>query len=411
MKIAYVFHQDAANPAVQSGLPASSLAGLQRLGANIIPVFPLSTRPRRAVAKKLLSRFVGRRYRTDREPAYLAAAAEEFDARTADEDFDLVYTPGSEIVGALRTNRPVAFASDATFANMVDYYWDFTNLSPEYIRMGHEQEAAAIAKASLCVYSADWAAKSAINDYGADPEKVVVIPFGANIGQDNTWPEVRRWIESRPRDELRLLFVGRHWERKGGDILVHAAYCLSKLGHKVRVDVVGCPIPTRHQSLPWLHGHGLLSPRVAGDVARLHELFTRAHFVFVPSRAECYGMTFAEANAYGIPAISTDTGGVCGVVKDGYNGHLLPIDAQGPAYADLIASTFANPDHYERLCAQSFEAFARHYNWSAFCRKFVSVVVERGLAPAPRSSSVNTRLPAVARVAGRELFSAKEAWA
>ena len=410
MKIAYVFHHDAANPAVQSGLPASSLAGLQRLGANIIPVFPLASRPRRAIAKKISARLIGQRYRTDREPAFLEAASAEFEARTADEDFDLVYTPGSEIVGSLRTDRPIAFASDATFANMVDYYWDFTRLTPEYIRMGHEQEAAAIAKASLCIYAAEWAAKSAINDYGADPSKVVVIPFGANIGQDNAWPEVRTWIEARPRDQLRLLFVGRHWERKGGDILVHAAYCLAKLGHKVRVDIVGCPIPARHRNLPWLHGHGLLSPRVAGDMARLHDLFRQAHFVFVPSRAECYGMTFAEANAYGVPAISTDTGGICGVVKDGYNGHLLPLDADGPAYADLIASSFVNASHYERLCAQSFEAFARHYNWSAFCRKFVDIVVERGLAPAPRTA-YNSRLAAAARVAGRELFSAKEAWA
>ena len=410
MKIAYVFHHDAANPAVQSGLPASSLAGLQRLGANIIPVFPLAARPRRAVGKKIAARLVGQRYRTDREPAFLEAAAAEFEARTADEDFDLVYTPGSEIVGSLRTDRPIAFASDATFANMVDYYWDFTRLSPEYLRMGHEQEAAAIAKASLCIYAAEWAAKSAINDYGADPAKVVVIPFGANIGQDNTWPEVRSWIEARPRDQLRLLFVGRHWERKGGDILVHAAYCLAKLGHKVRVDIVGCPIPARHRNLPWLHGHGLLSPRVAGDMAKLHDLFTQAHFVFVPSRAECYGMTFAEANAYGVPAISTDTGGICGVVKDGYNGHLLPLDADGPAYADLIASVFANASHYDRLCAQSFEAFARHYNWSNFCRKFVDIVLERGLAPAPRAA-YNSRLAATARVAGREFFSAKEAWA
>jgi glycosyltransferase involved in cell wall biosynthesis len=411
MKIAYTFHHDAANPAVQSGLPASSLAGFKRLGASILPVFPLATRPRRAYAKKILSRLLGRRYRADREPSYLAAAAAEFSARAAEEDFDFVYTPGSEIVGHLRTDRPVTFASDATFANMLDYYWDFTNLTPEYLRMGHEQEAAALAKCSLAVYSAEWAAKSAINDYGADPAKVAVIPFGANIGQDNTWAEVRGWIEERPRDEIRLLFVGRHWDRKGGDILVHAAYCLAKLGHRVRVDIVGCPVPARHRSLPWLHGHGLLSPRVAADMARLHDFFTRAHFVFVPSRAECYGMTFAEANAYGVPAISTNTGGVCGVVKDGYNGYLLPLDAQGPAYADLIAATFSNPRHYDRLCAQSFEAFARHFNWHSFCRRFVDLVVERGISPAPRSAPVASRVAAPARAAGREMFSAKEAWA
>lgn len=409
MKIAYTFHHDAANPAVQSGLPASSLAGFQRLGARIIPVFPLSNRPRRAYGRKILARLVGQRYRADREPAFLAAAAEEFEARTVDEDYDFVFAPGSEFVGRLRTSRPVTFASDATFANMVNYYWDFTKLSPEYLRMGHEQEAAAIAKAALCVYSAEWAAKSAIQDYGADPAKVVVIPFGANIGQDNTWPEVRGWIEQRSRAELRLLFVGRHWERKGGDLVVHAAYCLAKLGHKVRVDIVGCPIPARHRSLPWLHGHGLLSPRVSADMARLHLLFTRAHFVFVPSRAECYGMTFAEANAYGVPAISTDTGGVCGVVRNGYNGHLLPVDAPGPAYADLIASTFAHPAHYERLCAQSFEAFARHYNWRSFSERFVNLVVERGLSPPPRGAG-GARKPEPAPMVRRELFSAKEAW-
>ncbi|HEY8933333.1 MAG TPA: glycosyltransferase family 4 protein [Rariglobus sp.] len=411
MKIAYTFHHDAANPAVQSGLPASSLSGLQRLGVSILPVFPLSTKPRKAYAKKIISRVTGKCYRTDREPAYLEAAASEFDIRTADKDYDFVCTPGSEIVGYLRTSKPITFCSDATFANMVDYYWDFTNLDPAYLRMGHKQEAAALARASLAVYSADWAAKSAINDYGADPAKVAVIPFGANIGKENTWPEVRRWIERRPRDEIRILFVGRHWERKGGDIVVEAAYCLAKLGHKVSVDIVGCPIPARHRALPWLRGHGLLSPRIAEHMARLHDLFTRAHFVFVPSRAEAYGMTFAEANAYGIPAISTNTGGIAGVVKNGYNGHLLGIDATPRDYADLIAASFANPAHYDRLCAQSFEAFARNHNWDAFCKRFVALAVERGLGPPPLEGARGTRFDAPPRATGRELFSAKEAWA
>jgi glycosyltransferase involved in cell wall biosynthesis len=411
MKIAYVFHHDAADPLVQSGLPASSLAGLRRVGADIVPVFPLVTRSRRAYPRKILERLLGRRYRSDREPAYLAAAAAEVDARLAHEDYDFIFTPGSEIAGSLRTKRPVVFCCDATFANMVDYYWDFTDLSPDYLRMGHEQEAASLARCSLAVYSAEWAARSAIQDYGADPAKVVVIPLGANIGQDNTWPEVRRWIRARPRDEIRLLFVGRHWERKGGDILVHAAYCLAKLGHRVRVDIVGCAVPSRHRALPWIHGHGLLSPRVALEVARLHELFTRAHFVFVPSRAECYGMTFAEANAYGVPAISTDTGGVGGVVREGYNGHLLPLDAQGPAYADLIAAAFAHPAHYERLCAQSFEAFARHYNWPAFSRRLIDLAIERGFAPPPLAAPAGPRSPGTRRALDRECFSAKEAWA
>ncbi|TSA49979.1 MAG: glycosyltransferase [Sphingobacteriales bacterium] len=39
----------------------------------------------------------------------------------------------------------------------------------------------------------------------------------------------------------------------------------------------------------------------------------------VPSRAECYGIVFAEASSYGLPSVSTDTGGVSAVVKEGVN--------------------------------------------------------------------------------------------
>ncbi len=398
MKIAYVYHLDAANPSVQSSFPSSALNGFKRYGAEVEPVFPLAAQPERALLRKLLYRLTGKHYRSDREPAFLHASAREFEARTAGRDYDFVFAPGSETVAQLRTTRPITFCADATFANMVDYYWDFTNLTADNLAKGHAQEVAALKRSALAIYSADWAAKSAINDYGADPAKVAVIPFGANHGKDNTWAQVEGWINKRPRNHIRLLFVGRHWERKGGDIVVNAAYCLSKLGHSVSLDVVGCAIPARHRALPWLLGHGLLSPRVPADSAKLHELFAGAHYVFVPSRAEAFGMIFAEANAFGVPAISTATGGIPGVVQHGHNGYLLPLDAGAEDYAELIASTFANPAHYARLCAQSFETFATTLNWDAFCRRFFELVAERGIYPAATGVSKARASRSLARV-------------
>ena len=131
MKIAYLFHCDAANPAVQSGHPASILEGLRRLGADIEPVFPLRTRVRPALPQKLCYRLGGRLHRSDRDPEYLSAAAAEFAERTAGRSFDLVFSPGSEMISHLRAPAPLTFCADATFANMVDYYWDFTRLSAD----------------------------------------------------------------------------------------------------------------------------------------------------------------------------------------------------------------------------------------------------------------------------------------
>lgn len=394
MKIAYLFHFDAADPAVQSGHPASILHGLERNGAQIQPVFPLSTRASSAITKKLYYRMGGRYYRADREPEYLEAAADEFDRRTAGKEFDFVFSPGSEMISRLRTKRPLTFCADATFANMVNYYWDFSRLSADYIRKGHEQESAALARASLAVYPSSWAAQSAIRDYGTDPAKVAIIPFGANLGRENTWEQVQAWIKLRPRDRLRLLFVGRHWERKGGDLVVDTAYCLAKLGHRVIVDIVGCEIPARHQNLPWLRGHGLLRANVPAQMAKLNTLFAGAHYVFVPSRAEAYGMTFAEASAYGVPSIATATGGISGVVENNYNGFLLPFEADAPAYADTIAGSFENKDRYERFCTQAYERFRSRLNWDFFCRRFMEEAAVRtlgaGVRPQPVASAAKS---------------------
>jgi glycosyltransferase involved in cell wall biosynthesis len=382
MKIAYVFHEDAADPAVQSGRPASLLAEFERQGVGIVRAFPLDIpASASALAKQAGYRLLGKHHRRDRDAAYLDALVERFAGRTAGREFDLVFSPGSEAISHLASPAPATFCADATFANLVDYYWDFTGLSEEYLRKGHAQEAAALGRAALAVYASEWAARSAIEDYGADPARVAVIPFGANLGADNRRAEVHSWIDARTRSPLRLLFVGRHWSRKGGDTVLATAHCLQAHGHPVAVDIVGCDVPAHHPDMPWVHRHGLLNQRHPAAMLRLRELYARAHFVFVPSQAEAFGLTFAEASAFGLPAIATRTGGIPGVVRDGHNGFLLPPGATPADYADAIVAAFADPARYRALCRQAFDEFEQRLNWRAFCRRFLELVHARlGLA-------------------------------
>ena len=48
MKIAYVFHHDAANPAIQSGRPSALLQEFDRQGHEVERIFPLPVSPARA---------------------------------------------------------------------------------------------------------------------------------------------------------------------------------------------------------------------------------------------------------------------------------------------------------------------------------------------------------------------------
>ncbi|MEJ1973906.1 MAG: glycosyltransferase family 4 protein [Lacunisphaera sp.] len=378
MKIAYVFHHDAANPAVQSGRPAALLHELARQNHEVERIFPLAAQPSNAeFAKKVGYRLLRKHHRHDRHPEYLDALASQFNARTGGRTFDLIFSPGSEVVSHLPAHLPVAYCADATFGNLVDYYWDFTGLSEEYLHQGFAQEKAALERALLAVYPSEWAARSAIEQHGADPARVAVIPFGANLGGDNRRAGIMAAIARRPADTIRLLFVGRHWQRKGGDLVIATAMCLIAHGHRVTVDVVGCDVPAEYRSAAWIRAHGLLRQTEPAEMLALRQLYAAAHFLFVPSRAEAYGLTFTEANAFGVPSIATNTGGIPAVVRNGHNGLLLPLSAQSSHYADAIVAAFSDPRRYEAMCHRAFAEFEDRLNWPAFTRKFIDLAQER----------------------------------
>jgi glycosyltransferase involved in cell wall biosynthesis len=374
IKVAYVYHLDAANPTVQSGRPASILRHMTLLGASVHPVFPMATQfSRLSTVKKALYRLAGRYYRGDREPRYLSAMAAEFTRRTRGMDYDIVFCPGSEVISHLDITRPIAFCADATFANMIDYYWDFSSLSSDYVRKGHLQEANALRRASLAIYPSDWAARSAINFYHTDPNKVAIIPFGANFGAENRRDQVHQWIAGRRFDSLRLLFVGRSWRRKGGDLVVETAQRLVQKGLRVTLDIVSDDVPRSLDRIPWITHHGFLDPGRPGTAEALGSLFRSTHFFFMPSRAEAYGMAFAEANAFGVPTIGTATGGIPSIIKDGVNGYTLPLTAGAADFADLIAGSINQRDRYQSLCRSSFGEFEKRLNWRAFCTRFLDL--------------------------------------
>src|SRR3546814_548442 len=135
---------------------------------------------------------------------------------------------------------PKCFCADATCANVVGFYDSFSKAADEYLALGHQQERKAIANCDAAIYPSDWAANSAINDYGAAPEKVHVVPFGANVTAHD--PQVvHDWITARPFDVMRVLFIGRDWKRKGGETVLRACEILRRHKVKLRLDVVGIP--------------------------------------------------------------------------------------------------------------------------------------------------------------------------
>lgn len=381
MRLAYAYHLDANRPAVQSGRPHSILTNLRGCGVEVEELFPLDENTKwQRRAHKIFCKLTGRESLSDRHEPLLRHYAQLLEGRLSGVSVDAVFCPSTLPLSYLETDLPVSFCADAPLAAMLDYYGSFSRLSTAQRELSEKLEARVLGRAALAVYPSQWAAKAAVEHYRIPAERVAVIPFGANLGANHQLPQILEAIDRRPTDVIRLLFIGKEWDRKGGKIALETAKLLRKRGFKVMLHVVGCR-PVRDET--WVKCHGLLSRSQPREREKLTDLLLSCHFMLVPSRAEAYGMVFCEANAAGLPAITTDTGGISEIVRDGCNGYKLPVAAAARDYADVIEEAFVTAGRYRELALSSFAEFESRLNWRTHCETFVAELAQRIEAQVP----------------------------
>lgn len=236
----------------------------------------------------------------------------------------------SLVVSKLKTNIPLVYLSDATYPLMWDYYW--FNVPKGVARAYEKLEKLALDKASAIVYPSHWAMSSAISDYNQSPEKTHLVHFGPNLQNEEITSHAFSYNGS-----LDLLFVGVDWERKGGKIAVDTCKWLNLNGIPSRLHIVGIK-SLNHEisSLPFVRDEGFLDKNIPEDYAKLIDLYSKSDCFILPTRAECAGICFIEASAFGLPCFSYRTGGVEDYIKDKKTGRLLPLGSSGEVFGATI---------------------------------------------------------------------------
>ena len=272
---------------------------------------------------------------------------------------------------------PVIHVSDTTFNLMETFYATFKKLGTRCLKSGEAIERAAITNSKYATVSSPWAANSIIDHYGKPPENVRTISWGCNI------PAIP-FSEVAPDPELgapcRLLFIGLDWERKGGDIVLETAALLNADGFDCRFDLIG-GLPAVHEPVPGVTLHGLLKKSEPVEFARLMKLLRDASILFLPTRQDCTPMVFAEANALGVPALASDVGGVSGVIEDGQNGLVLPMDATARDFGDAIKALWHDRPRYLAMRKTSRQAYDDRLNWAAWADGMINLVETLPLSP------------------------------
>lgn len=323
-------------------------------------------------AKRLYYKLLERRnYQTDADVRTLKAYAKQVSKKlnNSQKQIDIVFSATVNPIAYLETSHPIVFWADATFANIKDFYPIYTNLSESVIHDWNQMESLALQKTKIAIYSSDWAAQSSINDYGADPFKVKVIPFGSNVDSPFTHETIKDVIATRPTDRCKLLFLGVDWIRKGGHVAYEVAEKLNKSGLKTELTVVGCE-PMIDGVIPdFVKPLGFISKATQEGQDQISQLLMDSHFLILPTIADCTPIVFAEANSLGLPCLSTTVGGVPTMIRDGFNGQLFSPEGNISDYCDYITNLFANYKDYKNLALSAFHEYESRLNWSVAGRE------------------------------------------
>lgn len=282
-------------------------------------------------------------------------------------DFDILFAPiAAGYIPFLNIKQPIIYLNDANAVQLFNYNIMFTGfgyLSKEVTKF-LEKKTLQLAKAS--VFSNTWGAEYAINNYGIKKEKIHTIRFGANL----TVPEEINL--NKNYSSLKMLFLATRWELKGGDIALEAFRILKSKGYNVKFKIVGCnPDIEKDEDIEIIP---FIDKNKPEGLKELHNILMESHLMIMPTRNDCSPIVMCEANGYGLPCITTDTGGVGEIILNGHNGFALPMEARGKEYAAVIEPLITSPSELRKLSENARKKYEEVLNWSQWGKKMHEII-------------------------------------
>lgn len=231
-----------------------------------------------------------------------------------------VLKPGGQILQVGGVYSPVLDTARSVYNIFTTYTMDLAakdkaspfmpraNEFAEYCQM----ERAMLSGAAHIFVQAQFVKRNLVDVYGVANDKVVV----TGMGIDDFYVE---HSPSKVPDALtyKLLFVGRDFWLKGGDLVVQAFERMRGVLPQLQLVVIG-PDPSEVPDVPGVQRMGPINDRT-----KLLQHYRDADMFVMPSRYDSFGFVFLEAMSQGLPCMGARFNAMPEIIRDGVDGFIV----------------------------------------------------------------------------------------
>lgn len=238
-------------------------------------------------------------------------------------------------------------------------YCGMENLDKKYLEKRVRQQNEFYQRAAGIFTMGQWLADYLVENNDIQREKVHAVGGGINVDSAK--------IDDTHKTGNKLLYVGRDFERKGGDLVVRAFLELKKRNPEAELYIAG---PEKNPVADMMQ-EGIF---FLGEQNReqLNMLYNKCDIFCMPSRFEAYGLVFSEALAFGLPCIGRNAFSMKEFIQEGQNGYLIQSD-DIQELTDKMELALKNCKMKDYVKSHR-EQYLQEYSWSKVAERIVTVI-------------------------------------
>lgn len=201
-----------------------------------------------------------------------------------------------------------------------------------------------------CIFTmGDWLADFLRDECGVSAEKIKTVGAGINVPIQE--------VEYTQKEENKILFVGRDFERKGGPIVLEAFKILKQNYLKgAELYIAGPAKNPLKKNVDGVIYLGNISTEQLRDYYKICDIFC------MPSYFEPFGIVFCEALVNGLPCIGRNKFAMKEIIEEGKTGYLLE-DDNVDELARKMFELLKNREIAKNVRAKR-EYYINKYSWS-----------------------------------------------